>query len=218
MEVSILHGTLSLKTTAKAGLYKSVRSSPFCPSELGLTVLTNLQTWVQHTTWGMHITKTAEVSSSCQGSWKPHSTLSSPGSTSIPKWFASKGLDSSGKKPPSCHLHYVNFDRETNAIAQSTTNSEKNCWWEKIPGYMWRIQCAFVKKNLLTCSLKLLIKDLREATEWWTKEPPSSLFNTFKSTGNNSDKIYELLDSVLLPCLQFLKKPLENKEHLANLS
>lgn len=122
------------------------------------------------------------------------------------------------KKPPSCHIHCVNLDRETNAIVQSTTNSEKNCWWEKILHYMGRIQCAFVKKNPLTCSLKLLIKALREATEWWTKEPPSSLFSTFKSTGNNSDKIYEILDSVLFPCLQFLKKPLENKEHLANLS
>lgn len=53
-----------MKTTAKAGLYKSVKISPFCPSEL-LTVLTNLQIWVQHTAWGMQITKTAEVSSNC---------------------------------------------------------------------------------------------------------------------------------------------------------
>lgn len=86
----------------------------------------------------------------------------------------------------------------------------KHCWWEKIPGYMCRIQCAFAKENLLSCSLKLLIKALREATEWWTKESPSSLFNTFKSTRSNSDKIYQILDSVLLPCLQFLKKKKKN--------
>lgn len=90
-----------------------------------------------------------------------------------------------GKKPPSCHLHCINLARETNAIVQSTTNSEKNCWWQKITGCMWRIQCAFVKKNLLTCSIKLFIKALREATEWWTKELPSSLFNTFESTDLN---------------------------------
>lgn len=98
MEISTLHGTLPLKTTAKAGLHKSVKSSPFCPSELGFTVLTNLQIRVQHTAWGMHITKTDEMSISCQGSWKPHSTLWFLGSTSTSRWFVSKGLDSSGKK------------------------------------------------------------------------------------------------------------------------
>lgn len=88
----------------------------------------------------------------------------------------------------------ISLEKKMQLSNPSQILTEKHCWWEKVPGYTWRIQCVFIKKNILknilTCSLKLLTKGLREATEWWTKEPPSSLFNTFKFTGNNSDKIY----------------------------
>lgn len=96
------------------------------------------------------------------------------------------------KKPAGCHLYCVNLAKEKKIQLSNPSQilTEKHCRWEKVTGYMWRIQCAFIKKNLLTCSLNLSIKALRGATEWWTKERPSSLFNTFKFTGNNSDKIY----------------------------
>lgn len=48
-----------------------------------------------------------------------------PESASISRWCGSKGLDCSGKKTPSYHLHCVNLVREKNAIIQSFTNS--NC-------------------------------------------------------------------------------------------
>lgn len=118
-----------------------------------------------------------------------------PESASISRWTIFKMISSLWtllwKKPPGCHLYCVNLAREKKIQLSNPSEilTEKHCWWEKVTGYMWRIQCAFIKKNLLTCSPKLLIKALREATEWWTKEPPSPLFNTFKFTGNNSDKI-----------------------------
>lgn len=130
MEISTLCGTLPLKTTAKAGLYKSVKSSPFCPSELGLAVLTNLQIWVQHTAWGMRIPKTSEVSSSCQGSWKPHSTLSL-----IPRkcihikmiWVQRLGLFSEKNLQVVTSTVSISLKKK-NTIIQSITNSN----WETL--------------------------------------------------------------------------------------
>lgn len=148
-----------MKTTAKAGLYKSVKSSPFCPSESGLTVLTNLQIWVQHTARGMHITKTLEVSSSCQGSWKPHITL-----ILIPRkcihikmiWVQRPGLLREKKLQVVISTASVLLEKKT-AIIQSITNSN----WEtllmrKTPGYTWRIHTVlFLRK---TCSLNFWSK------------------------------------------------------------
>lgn len=133
MEISTLHRTLPLKTTAKTGLYKSFKSSPFCPSELGLTVLTNLQIRVQHTAWGMHITKTAEVLSSYQGSWKPHSTL-----TLIPRkhihieviCIQRLGLLWGKKLQVVISTVSILLQKKMQLSNPRQILTEKNCWWK----------------------------------------------------------------------------------------
>lgn len=146
MEMSALHWTLCMKTTAKVAWLKCNKSSPFCPSETGFWVLRNLQIRVQAAARGTDIKKTAEVCSSPQDPWKPcrTPTFLSQKAHQYTKMIQVQRLWLLWEKSPSSsHLNYVNLVRENCNYPKSASQAffsltDKSCcsghWLEKIPG------------------------------------------------------------------------------------
>lgn len=124
MEISTLCGTLPLKTTAKAGLYKSVK--------IHLPV---------HQSWDSQCLQTCKYGyNTLHGACTSQRQLRSPAavrdpesltapwlqfpeSASISRWFGYKGSDSSWKKTSKLSSPLCQSRKKKNAIIQSITNS-----------------------------------------------------------------------------------------------